>query len=131
MQHFGGDVPVAVTEQKPRQIQALPRGAQARFAQLHFDVTGFLPIRHAEVINKKSHPTPLFRKMLPREPDFPAFICRKARNLTCYFHYSEQNFKDTGHIVAGILMRRAAAILARRIRATDSGADGADEFSVR
>ena len=64
--------------------------------------------------------------MLPREPDFPAFICRKARNLTCYFHYSEQNFKDTSHIVAGILMQRAAAILARRICATDCGANGAD-----
>jgi hypothetical protein len=64
--------------------------------------------------------------MLPREPDFPASICRKARNLTRYFHYSEQNFKDTSHIVAGILMQRAAAILARRICATDCSANGAD-----
>jgi hypothetical protein len=58
VQHFGGDVPVALAEQKPRQIHALPRGAQARFAQLRFDVTGFSPIRHAETINKKSHPHP-------------------------------------------------------------------------
>jgi hypothetical protein len=34
--------------------------------------------------------------------------------------------RTRGHIVAGILMRKAAAILARRICATDCGANGAD-----
>jgi hypothetical protein len=64
--------------------------------------------------------------MLPREPDFPALIRRKPWRLVCYFHYSGQSFKDTGHIVAGIFMRKAAAIFARRICATDCAANGAD-----